>query len=222
MKKNMKRIIDNAFDAMCQAIALYSNVITKAIRECGEVQVIDENEEFEDFETPCYNIDYYDGERVWHYSIDKLRVGGIDENTIEFHAIKINYNDADEWTPIDYLADQGDLLLEAIQWPEDDQENERDNAKESVYLLYEGDSHLSSCSMTLRGVFTNGPSLSDGAMQLVRENAKVNYEQEIANGGDFESIEDFISYCHCELIGSRQYLGERSFMISEVTADTIE
>ena len=76
--------------------------------------------------------------------------------------------------------------------------------------------------MTLRGVFTNGPSLSDGAMQLVRENAKVNYEQEIANGEDFESIEDFISYCHCELIGNRQYLGARSFKISEVTADTIE
>lgn len=222
MKKNIKQSVELVFDAMCQTRALYMRTITEAIRECGEVMVVDENEGFEDFETPCYKIDYYDGERVWHYSIDKLRVGGIDGNTIEFHAIEINYKDDDEWAPIDYIEDQGDFLLEAIQWPEDNQENETNNAKKSVYLLYEGDSHLSSSSMTLRGVFTNGPSLSDGAMQLVRENAKVNYRQEIANGGDFESIEDFISYCHCELIGRQQYLGECSFMISEITTDTIE
>lgn len=112
-----KDLVAKAFDVMCEANANYQKLLIIAIEQCGEVAVIDENESFEDDETPCYNVEYYDGERVWRYSVDKLKV---EDGNIMFHAIKMNWNEVDDWIPTDWIGDQRDFLFESIVWPGDE------------------------------------------------------------------------------------------------------
>ena len=105
-----------AFNAMCEAQSNYQKVLKDSIEKCGEVAVVDENEWIEDYNgTPCCRIEYYDGEKVWRYAVDKLRVV---DDIIQFHVIETNYREADDWIPVDWIEDEGDFLFEAIVWPE--------------------------------------------------------------------------------------------------------
>ncbi len=93
---------------------------------------------------------------------------------------------------------------------------------EYVYFLYESDQWMSNSKNVLMGVFTTEAALSEGAMQLVREKAEENYEQELANGCDDCGIEDFIEDCHRELLENFQYSGAHSFLIRTVEVNKLE
>lgn len=214
---DLKTRVTEAFNRMCEADGDYRRVLTEAIKECGEVAVVDENENFYESETPCYHLTYYDGERVWHYDVDKLKV---ENNNILFHTIRTNFDESDEWVPVEWVAEQVDFLYESIVWPSETTEEQ--DVQKYIYILKRGDEWLSNGSLVLCGVFTDYEKLSAGALKLVTEYAEKNYEQEAANGMEYEDgLDGFIESCHDELLKNSQYLGETSFIIEKIEADML-
>lgn len=97
--------------------------------------------------------------------------------------------------------------------------------EKSVLLLYEGDGWLSTDSLVLMGIFDSIDELTNAAHALVNEriDEHVNYAIECCNEDENEItkesvLDDIIE----ELIETRQYLGETSYIIKEVELNKLE
>lgn len=95
-----------------------------------------------------------------------------------------------------------------------------------VYLIEEGDSHLSKASRVLMGVFDSKEELEKGARKLITERVKDNFsswEWREKDCTEEEAVQDFIDHEVQVLMDDYQtHYGKVLFLVSEATLNDVE
>ena len=126
-----KQELQELSNAIGSAIRAYRKAIADNLKECGrEVPLLSDDEDYNGIILKIRDDDSVDTIRV-----DKVRWNE-ERQYVEYHCAEWNYKEADQWSNIAYLGDDGDYILEAIDW--EDEEPQPKNkvwtiTKQSVY-----------------------------------------------------------------------------------------
>lgn len=98
--------------------------------------------------------------------------------------------------------------------------------EKTIYVIQEGDNHLSADSLVIMGFFDDEDKLRDGARQLIRERIDDNfwdYEYDENECSKEDAKNDFIEEQFEALMNEHQTnAGDVLFMITEATLNKIE
>ena len=109
----MEKKVSDYFNKMCDAIREYKLAVAEELRKSGKELPLD-NGYGEDEPLMLYTLD---DNMVSVYELDKARYDK-EHDCVEFHAVSINYNDADEWIPYYYLNSEDTYAMENIKFDE--------------------------------------------------------------------------------------------------------
>lgn len=108
----MEKKVNDYFNEMCDAIREYKRAVAEELRKVGKELPLD-NGYGEDEPLVIYTFD--DDMQTIVYELDKARYDKKHE-CVEFHAVSIDYDDADEWIPYYYLNSDDTYAMENIKW----------------------------------------------------------------------------------------------------------